>query len=128
MDEASGNTDVPLHKELPLPDYDHIPAGTLPSRISGLEEGDVAQLITYEKAHGNRLPILTILEKRLHDLRGAPCPADRRLPARPRSIRGSLTRRTPPTYRGPQSTRPRMGIPPTRPSRGAERPPMVRLR
>ena len=59
--------DAPLHKELPFPDYDHIPAGTLPSRISGLGEAEVAQLVAYEKAHGNRLPILVILEKRLQD-------------------------------------------------------------
>jgi hypothetical protein len=38
--------EVPLHKELPLPDYDHLPAGTLPSRISGLDEAQMAQLIT----------------------------------------------------------------------------------
>jgi hypothetical protein len=66
--------EVPQHSELPLPDYDHLPVGTLPSRISGLEEADVAQLITYEKAHGNRLPILQILEKRLHDLQGGAVP------------------------------------------------------
>jgi hypothetical protein len=75
--------DAPLHKDLPLPDYDHLPVGTLPSRISGLEEAEVAQLITYEKAHGNRLPILQILEKRLHDLQGGAVPRGPRQPSTP---------------------------------------------
>ncbi|MHA7180254.1 hypothetical protein ACX80J_09075 [Arthrobacter sp. MDB2-24] len=42
---------------LPLPDYDHIPLGTLPTRITGLDEGGLRALIDYEEAHGNRLPI-----------------------------------------------------------------------
>ncbi|WP_411374161.1 hypothetical protein ACLH0K_14005 [Arthrobacter sp. MPF02] len=74
---------VPEHKDLPLPDYDHLPVGTLPSRISGLGEADVAQLISYEKAHGNRLPILQILEKRLHDLQGGAVPRGPEAPSTP---------------------------------------------
>jgi hypothetical protein len=76
-------TDAPLHKDLPLPDYDHLPVGTLPSRISGLEEPEVAQLISYEKEHGNRLPILQILEKRLHDLQGGAVPRGPHSPSTP---------------------------------------------
>jgi hypothetical protein len=37
--------DVPQHDELPLPDYDHLPTGTLPTRISGLNEAGLAQLL-----------------------------------------------------------------------------------
>jgi hypothetical protein len=74
---------VPQHSELPLPDYDHLPTGTLPSRISGLEEADMAQLITYEKAHGNRLPVLQILEKRLQDLQAGAVPRGPQAPSTP---------------------------------------------
>ncbi len=76
-------SDVPLHKELPLPDYDHLPLGTLPTRISGLEESDMVQLINYEKAHGNRLPVLEILQKRLHDLQGGAVPRGPQAPSAP---------------------------------------------
>jgi len=76
-------TDAPLHKDLPLPDYDHLPVGTLPTRISGLDEAEMAQLITYEKAHGNRLPILQVLEKRLHDLQGGAEPRGPHAPSTP---------------------------------------------
>ena len=44
-------TNAPNRDELPLPDYDHIPNGTLPTRITGLDESQVEQLLAYERAH-----------------------------------------------------------------------------
>ncbi len=58
------------HDALPLPDYDHLPVGNLASHISALSEDDVERLIDYERAHGNRLPVLQVLEHRLNALRG----------------------------------------------------------
>lgn len=75
--------DAPLHKDLPLPDYDHLPAGTLPTRITGLGEPELAQLVAYEKAHGNRLPILQILERRLQDLQNGAEPSGAQAPPTP---------------------------------------------
>jgi hypothetical protein len=60
--------DPPTHDELPLPDYDHLPKGSLPSRIKALDRGGVEQLLSYERAHGNRLPVVLILEQRIQTL------------------------------------------------------------
>lgn len=55
---------------LPLPDYDHIPLGTLPTRITGLDESGLRALIDYEEAHGNRLPVKLVLQQRLEAVQG----------------------------------------------------------
>jgi len=62
---------VTAHDEraaLPLADYDHITAGDLPARISGLSRDGVQALLEYERDHAGRLPILTILEHRAEAL------------------------------------------------------------
>ncbi|HEV7948515.1 MAG TPA: hypothetical protein VGP24_01985 [Glaciihabitans sp.] len=56
------------HNELPLPEYDHIPIGHLPARIAPLDSSQMQQLVTYEREHGNRLPVLVVLEHRLEAL------------------------------------------------------------
>ena len=56
------------HDTLPLPDYDHLPLGGLTTRIRTLDATGVRTLIDYEKAHGNRLPVVTVLENRLTSL------------------------------------------------------------
>ena len=56
------------HDMLPLPDYDHLPLGGLTSRIRSLDATGVQTLLEYEKAHGNRLPVVTVLENRLTSL------------------------------------------------------------
>ena len=61
--------DVPQHDDLPLPDYDHLPVGSLESRIRSLDADGVAAVLAYEKAHGDRLPVVTVLEHRLEALR-----------------------------------------------------------
>ncbi|MEV7635392.1 hypothetical protein AB0N71_04330 [Pseudarthrobacter enclensis] len=103
-------TDGPLHKDLPLPDYDHLPVGTLPTRIHGLEEADVAQLVSYEKAHGNRLPVLQILEKRLQDLQAGAAPSGPRTPDTP-EVSDSATTPQPASTPGPPVNPPSQGVP-----------------
>jgi hypothetical protein len=51
--------------ELPLPDYDHLTLGELPTRIGGLDAEALRQLLGYESEHGDRLPVVQILEHRL---------------------------------------------------------------
>lgn len=63
-------TGSPGHNELPLPDYDHIPLGTLPTRITGLDEGGLRALLDYEESHGNRLPVKLVLQQRLEAVQG----------------------------------------------------------
>jgi hypothetical protein len=60
--------DPPSHDELPLPDYDHLPKGSLASRIRPLDRAGVEQLLAYERAHAHRLPVVLILEQRLEAL------------------------------------------------------------
>jgi hypothetical protein len=51
--------------ELPLPEYDNLPVGSIESRIRTLGEQGVRQLYDYEKAHANRVQVVQILERRL---------------------------------------------------------------
>ena len=58
-------TDAPHHDELPLPDYDHLPVGSLEARIRSLDSESLETLLSYERAHGDRLPVVLLLERRL---------------------------------------------------------------
>lgn len=102
--------DAPLHKDLPLPDYDHLPVGTLPTRITGLGEAEVAQLVAYEKAHGNRLPILQVLEQRLHQLQNGAEPSGTQTPPTP-EVLGSPDTPQAPVVTGPPVNPPSHGDP-----------------
>jgi hypothetical protein len=61
--------------DLPLPDFDHIPLGTLPSRLHPLDERGITQLLGWERAHGNRLPVIQVLESRIEQLRNGAEPS-----------------------------------------------------
>lgn len=61
--------DIPQHENLPLPDYDHLPVGVLGSKITGLDESALQQLLDYKRAHADRLPVVQVLENRLEALR-----------------------------------------------------------
>jgi len=54
--------------DLPLPDYDHLAVGSLTSRIRTLDHADLSTLLAYEKAHANRLQVVTAMENRLAGL------------------------------------------------------------
>jgi hypothetical protein len=56
------------HDALPLPDYDHLPLGGLTSRIRTLDAAGVQTLLEYERAHGDRLPVVEVLQNRLSSL------------------------------------------------------------
>ncbi len=59
------------HDELPLEDYDHLTLGSLRARIRKLEAPELIQLRDYERAHGNRLPVLMAFDNRLKSLAAA---------------------------------------------------------
>lgn len=61
---------APHNDDLPLPDYDHLPIGSLEARVRTLDTDGVSRLLAYEQEHGNRLPMVQILERRLEQLRG----------------------------------------------------------
>ena len=62
-------THVPHHDELPLPDFDHLPLGSLQGRIRSLDGDALEALLAYERAHGDRLPVTQVLERRLAAVR-----------------------------------------------------------
>jgi hypothetical protein len=55
----------PGRAELPLPDYDHLPLGSLTHRVRTLDAEGVTTLLDYEQEHGRRQPVITMLEERL---------------------------------------------------------------
>ena len=57
------------HDQLPLPDYDHLPVEGLASRIRTLDAAGLQTLLEYERAHADRLQMVTIMENRLTSLR-----------------------------------------------------------
>ena len=57
------------HDQLPLPDYDHLPVEGLASRIRTLDAAGLETLLEYERAHADRLQVVTIMENRLTSLR-----------------------------------------------------------
>lgn len=63
------SNDAPSRAELPLPDYDHLPLGSLSSRVRSLDEDSLSALLAYEREHGSRLPVLQMLEARLEAVR-----------------------------------------------------------
>jgi hypothetical protein len=64
------------HDELPLPDFDHVLVGHLPSRIASLEVADVQKLLDYEKKHARRMLIQLVLQRRIDDLKNGAKPAE----------------------------------------------------
>jgi hypothetical protein len=104
---ASGERDA-----LPLPDFDHIPLGTLPSRISALDEAGVQALLDFERAHGDRLPVVQVLERRIESLRGGTQPSgavEQDMPEVTRSSSGSSV--SPDTSNAPKINPPSQGVP-----------------
>ncbi len=97
--------------DLPLPDYDHIPLGTLPSRISGLDAEGIGQLLTYEREHGNRLPVTEVLEHRLQALRDGAEPSASLPPSMPEVSQGQAGSKVTPATSGPPMNPPSHGDP-----------------
>ena len=56
------------HDELPLPDYDHMTLGSLRGRMRSLTIEQLVQIRDYEKAHADRLPVVTMLDNRIAKL------------------------------------------------------------
>jgi len=98
--------------DLPLPDYDHLPLGTLETRLHALDEPGVAALLEHERAHGDRLPVVQLLEARLGRLRGGAEPSGG-LPASEPSAGGAPAGGSPvgPATTGPAINPPSHGDP-----------------
>jgi hypothetical protein len=55
-------------RDLPLKDYDHLPVGSLTSRIRTLGSEDLKTLLEYERSHANRVQVVSAMEHRLSGL------------------------------------------------------------
>src|SRR3954451_18000014 len=53
--DLSRGTVVAAERDLPMPDYDHLPVGSLTSRIRSLDADDLTTLLDYEREHANRI-------------------------------------------------------------------------
>ncbi|OUE08848.1 hypothetical protein CMsap09_07885 [Clavibacter michiganensis] len=104
-------TDAPTHDELPLPDFDHVPLATLPQRILPLDERELLLLVAYEGAHGDRLPVMQVLERRLEALRDGADPSGRIPDAMPEVAEGGHVERVTPATSGPPVNPPSHGDP-----------------
>jgi hypothetical protein len=56
-------------EQLPIPDYDHLPIGSLSHRIRALDAEGVAAILLYERAHADRVQLVEVLARRLDALR-----------------------------------------------------------
>ncbi|MBO0984345.1 hypothetical protein [Rathayibacter sp. SD072] len=101
----------PSREELPLPDWNDIPLGTIAERIRPLDEEGVVALLSYEEAHGDRAPITTILRSRLAQLREGAEPAGRVPEVLPEVSQGSTGSKVSPATSGPPINPPSHGDP-----------------
>ena len=62
-------------RDLPLDDYDHLPTGSLISRIRSLDATGLQTLLDYEKAHANRFQVVTAMKSRLTSLKNGTQPS-----------------------------------------------------
>lgn len=52
-------------KDLPIADFDNVSIGSLRARLRSLSVEDLVTLREWEKAHANRLPVVTLLDNRI---------------------------------------------------------------
>jgi hypothetical protein len=60
---------MPSRDELPIPDYDHLPVGSLAHRVRTLDADAIDVLLAYENEHAARRPVLDQLIARRDALR-----------------------------------------------------------
>jgi hypothetical protein len=60
---------------LPLPDYDHLPVGSLVSRVRTLDAEGLQTLLSYEQSHANRVQVVQAMNHRLGDLKAGAQPS-----------------------------------------------------
>ena len=61
--------------DLPLPDYDHLPVGSLISRVRTLDADGLRAVLAYEKGHANRIQVVQALDHRLAGLEAGAQPS-----------------------------------------------------
>lgn len=69
MEMFEDDAGSPPTEQLPIADYKHLAGRTAESYFPGLGPDELADLLRYEQAHRNRLPIIRSLTARLRRLR-----------------------------------------------------------
>jgi hypothetical protein len=62
-------------RDLPIDDYDHLPVGSLISRIRTLDTNGLQTLLDYEKGHANRIQVVSAMQSRLGSLKDGAQPS-----------------------------------------------------
>lgn len=102
-------TAEPQRDQLPIPDYDHLPIGSLQHRIRALDVEQLNQLADYERQHANRLPVLASIDTRLAALaQGAQLSPGTGAERQPEPAGGSAAS---PQTSGPPMNPPSQGVP-----------------
>ncbi|MBF4614588.1 hypothetical protein [Curtobacterium sp. VKM Ac-1376] len=57
-------------RELPIPDFDHVPLGNLSEHLTALDREQLGVLLEHETEHGGRLPVLERIRHRIEALDG----------------------------------------------------------
>jgi hypothetical protein len=65
LEPAAESGGALTHDALPLEDYDHLTLPSLRARLVRLDLSALVVILDYEKAHANRLPVVTMLENRI---------------------------------------------------------------
>ncbi len=103
------------HDELPLPDYDHLTLGSLRGRMRSLDLPQLIQIRDYEKAHADRLPIVTMLDNRIAKLANDPTAplsgAGATAPEPARAAKAQGGSKVSPATSGPARNPPSQGVP-----------------
>lgn len=60
---------APEHGDLPLPDYDRLPAPEVARHIRALTVLELGTVLDYERAHANRPAVTRVMDARLAELR-----------------------------------------------------------
>lgn len=112
-------TSSPSPAELPLPDYDHLPTGSLQHRIRTLTRQQLQVIADYERQHAHRPLVQTMIEARLAELDAGAEPSsgapDALQPEHPPAPAGQSE--ASPATSGPKMNPPSQGVPsnPTQP-------------
>src|SRR5690348_7458095 len=103
----------PDKQTLPMPDFDHLPLATLQHRIRSLDLDGLEQVAAYERAHGNRAPVMTVVDARLRELRNGaqPSAGSPDAPAPEAAPPPAGTTGISPRTAGPKQNPPSQGVP-----------------